>query len=178
MMLEMINTFNTLPKTAIVCILNDIDKKAYITRTKDFGVLLTRFKTKYRKLLNGVTKVEIHEVNTKMYVQTLHTLSYVQYYESLGYTIIGRPKVIYYTVRIEIKENTVTVNLINARNERIIVGLFETMLEAFEFRDTYYNTESNPNNYPVYSTNHNTKVHYSCYQREYNTRFEITPKKS
>lgn len=177
MILEMINTFNTLPKNGIILFLNEGEKKVYITLTKDFGVLLTRFKTKYSKLLNGVTKIEIHEVNTKQYSQRIHMLSYIQYYESLGYTIIGKPIVIYYTVRIELKASTVSVNLINARNDKIVVGLFETMLEAFEYRDKYYNPETNPNNYPVICMNHLTKVHYSCYQKDYDTRFEVYPPK-
>lgn len=164
---DIVSVFNNLPTSSIIALEQRSNKKVYLTIAHNTIASITRIKEfiKSNKIETSDITINIHESINNRNILLLHLAYYEQLYLSRSNIIVDnrnssitRLNGLYYKVRVDIDPDyKAVVTIANRRKERVIVGVFDTVAEAEEFRDLYY-TEKVV--FPVIANNRLTRALY------------------
>jgi hypothetical protein len=144
---ETVSVFNNLPTSAIIAVVQVSTNKVYLSLAHDTIASITRIKQfiKNNKIETSDIQVYIHESINNRNILLLHLAYYEQMYSYSHIIVDNRNRPItrlnglYYKVRVDIDQDyKAVVTIANKRKERVIVGVFDSIAEAEEFRDLYY----------------------------------------
>lgn len=127
----------------IFCLINNVDKRIYISFSNNvflaLATLLNNVNSQsspvYVELYNDLNKLEFKVLDTTYDNLRIGQSFYVEYYEDLGYNMYNNFKGLKYKVRIEPNDKLgkVAVVLQNRRKEKVVVAVFDSVLEAEEY---------------------------------------------
>lgn len=159
--MNLLQTLTDINKPGIWAFVNDIDRMVYLSYSNN---ILTSVSRNVRELTDkSHSSKSLVKDKSKLQIQIIEfncdkaKLTYwLDYYKTKGYSLYrnNNGEVVYKT-RIAITTDFfVHVQLVNKRNDKIVVGVFSNMEEAKSFTQTYY---SNKIHKIVYSDNSLTK---------------------
>lgn len=136
----------------VFCIVHKRNKHVYIAYSSNILVaisrhleLLSKGNHPNKKLQRQFKSCEwmILETNVKDNEKMLRQQYWMDKYKQDGYNIYNNRNSVIYKVRTNVTGdlNTpykVSVELVNRRNDKIVVGLFDSLLDANDFIETYY----------------------------------------
>lgn len=167
--MNLYRTLNDLSKPGIWAIVNERDRVVYLSQSNNILSSMSRNidmihdkshpcrkLLRDKSLLSFVLLEELHtETNRKL------RLNYwINHYRNKGYTLYRRHNgEVSYTPKVFVtKDYKIHVTLVNKRNDKLIVGVFDKMDDATQFITTYY---SNTFYNITYSDNILTKEYYN-----------------
>lgn len=150
--------FLDLPRSAVLIVTDEQAGLAWINYSTNVPLSLSRL---YEQFAGRDLSLDWCSAGADIETLKLHTEYYRErYHQNQGYKELipyGR-KAIQYKVRsvpaADFKR--MGVEIVTARGENSIVGVFKNKMEANSFIETYYGT-ANPFNLPVYAWNSDTK---------------------
>lgn len=143
-LIQTISLFKQFPRSCIIILINETDKKVYISPTKDLAYFISRFNNIYSKSLGSITSFKIEEINVPYESLKFFMKYYYKQYTDKGYSLVNEYNYVTYNIKIKVKWDAVYMFAENTRKEKIKVGEFKDIFEAISFQEQYYNTESNP----------------------------------
>lgn len=166
---ELFNTMYKLPRSGIYSLVNEKDKRVYISHSKDICTSISRLlrdihskNIVYKQMIKDAPKLQFNKLENINNYDTLvdiHTkLDYfIQGYKQRGYSLYNtKHKYLQLKVSIEVGEDldVVYVKLISSLHKKIVVGVFEKMYEAEEFATLFETMDVVK---PVYAINELTR---------------------
>lgn len=142
------------PQRGIFAIINEFDKRIYVSYTKD---LQARLGTISSEILNGLWKFPLMtEDRNKLTLKVLESSEekvfvkyYIDHYRNLGYTVYNEnervPLELHFGLVFGVDERSVNVVAINKRNDKIVLGKFRNIETATRFLEyaQKYNASKN-----------------------------------
>lgn len=163
---DIVSVFNNLPTSSIIALEQRSTSKVYLTIAHNTIASITRIRQfiKSNKIETSDISINIHESVNNRNILLLHLAYYEQYYLYSNIIVdnrnspITRLNGLYYKVRVDVDPDyKAVVTIANRRKERVIVGVFDSIAEAEQFRDLYY-TEKVV--FPVIARNELTRALY------------------
>lgn len=149
------------PRNAVYALINDSDRRVYVSYSVDVLLAIRRLLVDYAVLdadyKSGKLRIAILETASDKRTMQLYVEHYQIKYESLGYSFYKRNKFIQYKVQITIEsDRLVYVFLVSRNYSKLIVGIFSKMDQARAFKAVL--ESSNPV-LPVFALNGHTRRH-------------------
>ena len=156
----------SLTEPAVIAILNREDRYAYVSHSinpmKHLSVLMRdvsqNINGKYKQMRVDIDKLEIVLIqSTNDIIQRNNQVDkYVEGIKSQGFKLYNKSNGVKYRIRHDIHNNgRVYLKLVNRRNDQIIIGVFDNLIQSKEFENQYYSDMSEF--YTVMSTNELSK---------------------
>jgi hypothetical protein len=146
-----------LPKQAIFVLINEKDKRVYVSFSSTFhirlGSILSQFRDgtwRWKDMLKDKKKLSLVILETT--VQKNFVKYYKELYQKNGYTVYNEKEKLplVYQFKINYSQRKVLVVAVNARNDKTLLGRFDTYEEARGF--LLYIRHNNPSYSLCYST--------------------------
>lgn len=165
----LIHQLLTLPKTAVFALINDFDKRVYVSysttfKTRLMGIIeqISTKRWKYRGMLNELKHIRlvILDKNLPEHELKIFTKYHRDMYRNNGYRFYNKEKVplqYSFSIRFTDRKNAICVVAFNSRKEPTILGYFETIELAQEFLVMVKDRNLNPSQNLVYARNGMTK---------------------
>lgn len=149
------------PRNAVYALINDSDKKVYVSYSVDVLLAIRRLLADYAVLdadyKSGKIRIAILETISDKKTMQLYVEHYQVKYEGMGYSFYKRNRFVHYKIQIAIEtDRLVYVFLVSRNYSKLIVGIFSKMDQANAFKKVLEN--SNPI-LPVFALNGHTRRH-------------------
>ena len=170
-----LGNLDQVPLQGIIALINDSDKKVYLTQGSNIPVLLGKIISEikqgihtHQELCDDYKKLKAMVIETQIDIthRYLHMSYWYDYFEASGYKLYTKKNHLSYKVSkglVNVSKNSsklvVEVYLVNSRCEKTVVGVFETIQQADEFIETYY-TQDNKYKLPILANNKLTMARY------------------
>lgn len=156
-----LDTLVALPINAVFGFINDVDRKVYLSYSNDLSRSIRQKLTQYSEVSNdyrnGKIRLYYEESVNDRNTQKLLVEQLCHTYESKGYSFYHRHNYIDYEVKIYVeKDMLVYVYLVSKNFSKLIVGIFDKMDKANEFKALL---ERNTPVIPVFAMNELTMLH-------------------
>lgn len=179
----------TAPKTAVFCLYNRKKNKAFLTLGKDYLKRLTQIVTelkdgsfRIKEMNSDINDLEIIILETcnddSAYQLFRMQMDYwYDYISNLGIGLYGRRHTfLKYRPRLNMGidfsgRNVIFVELVNKRYEAEVVGVFDSLEEAENFKQHYFLDQKYV--YPIYSTNNLSKEYFLEKQQQLDSLFRV-----
>lgn len=155
--------------------INKKDKRIFISNSSNVIVSISRNTTELlqkthscRQLIKDLPKLEliILETSVPKNQRKARQSYWMDYYINQGYTLYRTIKPVLYKPRLVITEDFfIHVLLVNARNDKVVVGVFNDMDTAQSFVSTHYSSNKIYN--IIYAKNNLTMLFYKKQKKEH-----------
>jgi hypothetical protein len=154
--MDMFQEFLNLPKQAIFALVNERDKKVYVSFSMTFhvrlGSILGQFRDgswRWKDMIRDRKKLSLVILETS--IQKNFVKYYKEQFQKNGYTVYNEKEKLplWYEFKINYSLRKVLVVAVNARNDKTVLGRFNTYEEARGF--LLYIKHNNPANGLCYS---------------------------